>query len=207
MKKILCYGDSNTWGYKPASGARFSKDIRWPALMGKLLQSNYEIIEEGYNGRTALNLYPGSDPTNGIDSIKKIITKHVPVNIALIFLGLNDLFGVPEEPLWKITGAVEEIAETIKNAHSSPKFPLPKIILIGLPKISLSPEEAPFYELTINNMQAFSEMLSQLSLKKDYHFIDISSTIKTSAIDGAHLDAAKHKKLAHIITDYLNSLL
>lgn len=207
MKKILCYGDSNTWGYKPATGTRFSKDIRWPALMGKLLQSNYEIIEEGYNGRTALNLYPGSDPANGIDSIKKIIKKHVPVNIALIFLGLNDLFGAPEEPLWKITAAVEKIAETIKNAHSYSKFPLPEIILIGLPKINLSAEEAYFYELIINKIQAFSEMLHQLSLKKSYHFIDISGTIKTSALDGTHLDAAEHKKLAHITANYLNSLL
>lgn len=207
MKKILCYGDSNTWGYKPANGSRFSKEVRWPALMGKLLESNYEIVEEGHNGRTALNLYPGFDPANGIDCIKKIIGRHLPVNIALIFLGLNDVFAAPEEPLWKIAGAVEEIAEIIKKSHSALNFSSPEILLIGLPQISVSPEEAHFYELTINKMQAFSEALNQLALKKKYHFIDISSTIKTSPLDGAHLDAAEHKKLAHITADYLNSLI
>jgi hypothetical protein len=31
VKSILCYGDSNTWGYIPSSGAvkRYSREIRW----------------------------------------------------------------------------------------------------------------------------------------------------------------------------------
>lgn len=207
MKKILCYGDSNTWGFKPADGSRFSKDVRWPALMGKYLKSDCEIIEEGLSGRTALNLYPGFDPANGIDYIKKLIETHVPVNIAIIFLGLNDMFAAPDEPLWEIAGAVEEIAEIIINAHKALNSPLPEIFLIGLPEISVSPEEASFYELTINKMHSFSEILAQSALKDGYHFIDISSSIKTSPLDGAHLDAAEHKKLAHITADSLNSLI
>lgn len=207
MKKILCYGDSNTWGYKPADGSRFSKDVRWPPLMGKYLKGDFEIIEEGHNGRSALNLYPGYDPANGIDSIKKIIGEHIPVNIALIFLGLNDIFSAPDEPLWKIASALEEIAETIKTAHTLSKFPSPVIILIGLPKINISPEEARFYEIAINKVKAFSEIVGQSALKNGYHFIDISSRIKTSPLDGTHLDAAGHKRLAHITADYLNSII
>ena len=29
MKKIICYGDSNTFGYNPKDGSRFDENIRW----------------------------------------------------------------------------------------------------------------------------------------------------------------------------------
>jgi len=206
MKKILCYGDSNTWGYRPADGSRFSKDVRWPSLMSQYLKDNYVIIEEGLNGRSALNLYPGYDAANGIDCIKKIIGKHIPVDIAFIFLGLNDIFAAPDEPLWKISSAVEEIAEIIINTHTSLKFHSPEIVLIGLPEISLSPAEAIFYEIAINKIRSFSEIMAQSALNSGYHFIDIYGKIKTSPLDGTHLDDKEHKKLAHITADYLNRL-
>jgi lysophospholipase L1-like esterase len=207
MKKVLCYGDSNTWGYSPADGLRFSKDVRWPLLMTRYLKDDYRIIEEGLNGRSALNLYPGYDEANGIDCIKKIIGNHVPVDIALIFLGLNDIFAAPDEPLWKIANAIEEIAEIIKDANISSRFHSPEIILIGLPKISLSPAEAQFYEIAINKIHAFPELLAQSALKRGYHFIDIYGKIKTSPIDGTHLNDKEHKKLAQITANYLNRLL
>ncbi|MCC8191174.1 MAG: hydrolase, partial [Planctomycetes bacterium] len=52
-KGILCYGDSNTWGYVPGGdGARFPSHVRWPGVLSKLLRTNYRITEEGLNGRT-----------------------------------------------------------------------------------------------------------------------------------------------------------
>ena len=50
-KKILCFGDSLTWGYDPEKRQRFDADSRWPRVMGSLLGDGYEVIEEGQNGR------------------------------------------------------------------------------------------------------------------------------------------------------------
>jgi lysophospholipase L1-like esterase len=52
MKRILCYGDSNTWGYDPVSKDRLDRDTRWPRALRVALASGYEIIEEGLGGRT-----------------------------------------------------------------------------------------------------------------------------------------------------------
>ena len=52
MKTILCFGDSNTWGYSPQTGTRFPPDIRWTGVLQKSLGDNYRVIEEGLNGRT-----------------------------------------------------------------------------------------------------------------------------------------------------------
>jgi lysophospholipase L1-like esterase len=35
MRTILCYGDSNTWGYEPATGNRFPEDVRWPGVLAE----------------------------------------------------------------------------------------------------------------------------------------------------------------------------
>ena len=36
MKRILCYGDSNTWGFMGESGERFDEQTRWPCLLEQL---------------------------------------------------------------------------------------------------------------------------------------------------------------------------
>lgn len=50
-KRILCIGDSNTWGYIPGSGERYEKNVRWTGKLAQTLGENYEVIEEGMNGR------------------------------------------------------------------------------------------------------------------------------------------------------------
>ena len=52
MKQIICYGDSNTFGYIPGSGKRYPKDIRWTGVLSNLLGDEYKVIEEGCNNRT-----------------------------------------------------------------------------------------------------------------------------------------------------------
>ena len=51
-KRIICFGDSNTWGYNPVTGERFDENTRWPMRMQQILGDEYQVIEEGQNGRT-----------------------------------------------------------------------------------------------------------------------------------------------------------
>jgi len=52
MKKILCYGDSNTHGTKPMRAekdvARFASLERWPGIVGAELGAEYQIIEKAF---------------------------------------------------------------------------------------------------------------------------------------------------------------
>ena len=54
MKNILCYGDSNTWGANPNDGSRYTDDVRWTGILQRELGGGYQVIEEGYNGRTSI---------------------------------------------------------------------------------------------------------------------------------------------------------
>lgn len=53
-KRILCFGDSNTWGYDGQTGLRFDEDTRWTSLLQSLLGPEYAVLEEGQNGRTTV---------------------------------------------------------------------------------------------------------------------------------------------------------
>ena len=52
MKNILCYGDSNTWGYDAETALRFPPEVRWTGRLQALLGPEYRVLESGLNGRT-----------------------------------------------------------------------------------------------------------------------------------------------------------
>jgi len=56
MKTILCYGDSNTWGYTPNTGAKIPFEKKWPGIMQARLGTAARVIDEGLNGRTTRSL-------------------------------------------------------------------------------------------------------------------------------------------------------
>ena len=55
MKKILIYGDSNTWGDNFFLGKRIDDDKQWANILQKKLGSEYKVIQEGLPGRIAGN--------------------------------------------------------------------------------------------------------------------------------------------------------
>ena len=54
-KRILCYGDSNTWGYKPVTGERYDEDERFTGVLARELGEDYRVVEEGLVGRTTVS--------------------------------------------------------------------------------------------------------------------------------------------------------
>ena len=54
MKTVLCYGDSNTYGFNPSNGFRYPENVRWTGRLQSALGDGYKIIEEGCNGRTTI---------------------------------------------------------------------------------------------------------------------------------------------------------
>ena len=78
--RILCIGDSNTWGYNPVNGHRFEK--RWTKVLSELMPDN-EIIEEGVNGRTVTSIDSVFKEKCGIKGLKMILMSHKPVDYVI----------------------------------------------------------------------------------------------------------------------------
>ena len=91
MTTVLCYGDSNTFGYVPETGLRYPKEVRYTGRLQQLLGEGYTVIEEGCNGRTTIYDDPIDGWKNGRDYLKPCLHSHRPVDIVTMMLGSNDL--------------------------------------------------------------------------------------------------------------------
>ena len=90
MKTVLCYGDSNTYGYDPRSGLRYPASVRWTCRLATLLGPDYHVIEEGCNGRTTVFDDPIEGWKNGLGYLKPCLNSHKPVDIVILMLGPED---------------------------------------------------------------------------------------------------------------------
>ncbi|HPS56571.1 MAG TPA: GDSL-type esterase/lipase family protein [Spirochaetota bacterium] len=206
MKKILCYGDSNTWGCSPADGSRFGEDVRWPMVMASCLGSGFEIIEDAKCGRTVLDL--NSDPElNGISWIQSKVESYMPLYLAIICLGTNDVFDPGELPLTRILAGLEKITGIVRESHIKQSIVSPHIILLTPVMHTAQPEEMNFYRLQINKTAALIAEYTILARETGSLCLDISGIITASDKDGSHLERESHIKLGRTVAEYIKSEL
>ena len=87
---ILCFGDSNTYGYKPDGTGRFDENTRWTQILQKKLGSGYRSIEEGLCGRTTVFQDELREGRRGLDLIGVTVEMHNPLDLMILMLGTND---------------------------------------------------------------------------------------------------------------------
>jgi len=83
VKRILCYGDSNTWGYTPGTGCRFDEDTRWTGLVQRRFDNTLRIIEGGLNGRTTSFSDPFLDYLNGRHGLAYSMVTSKPIDFSI----------------------------------------------------------------------------------------------------------------------------
>ncbi len=123
MKTILCYGDSNTWGWNPEKydektdhKARYPRDVRWTGRLQKLLGDNYYVIEEGLNGR-ATNLNHSEPPDrNGKTYLMPCLYSQSPIDLVILFLGGNDLKAIYNRSAKEIADGLSELISMIQSS-------------------------------------------------------------------------------------------
>lgn len=93
--KIICYGDSNTYGYDPRSflGDRYPAENRWVDILARKLGCT--AVNAGMNGR----------------EIPRYPVKFDPADLLLIMLGTNDLLqgNSPEQVRARMARFVDSI--------------------------------------------------------------------------------------------------
>lgn len=203
MKTILCYGDSNTYGYRPDTGGRYPADIRWTGVLAELLGKEYRIIEEGCNGRTTVFDDPMEGWKNGRDYLKPCLHSHRPVDMVILMLGSNDLKEVFHASVKEIIRGVETLVDIILQFTKEKQGYQPRIILVSPPQIGEEIEKGSFGDAftvsAVERSKEFPAYYEELAGRKNCIFLDAAKIVTASELDSLHLSPEAHGRLAEAL--------
>jgi len=204
MKNILCFGDSNTWGYSPQDGNRFPPDIRWTGVLQKSLGADYRIIEEGLNGRTTFINEDERPLRSGSDVLQIILESHRPLDFVIIMLGTNDLKVEFNLSVEEIAQGAKTLCEMVLNSEYLADN-IPQILLVSPTHIgsSIMPDQEEFFKQAREKSYQFAEHYEKAAAEIGVHFLDAANIVGPSKVDGVHWDADQHvkfgKELANLV--------
>ena len=173
--RILCFGDSNTYGYDPRCffGDRYGAGDRWVDLLAK--QTGHECINAGANGREI--------PRNPYSL--QVLVEHAPVDIFLVMLGTNDL----------LQGAPAKEATARMETFLNPLLPHCKQILLVAPPPIKRGSWVPTDELVAESYH-LAEGYRLLAEMLNIPFVDTRHWNIELTFDGVHFTEAGHHTFA-----------
>lgn len=171
---VICYGDSNTYGYDPRSylGGRY--DHPWPELLAE--KTGWSVINLGENGREI-----------------PISTVHFPqdTDLLIILLGTNDLL-----QFWTPDAAAEKMERFLRSLTLEKE----KIVLLAPPPMVFGEwvQDQELIEDAISLGDCYKALAQHLDIR--YARIHCGNTM---AHDGVHLTEEGHSVFAEDLFEYL----
>jgi lysophospholipase L1-like esterase len=207
MKTILCYGDSNTWGFNPATKERYGRDIRWPGVFRNALGEGYLVIEEGLNGRTTVWDDPIEEYRNGKEYLPPCLITHKPLDLVVIMLGTNDLKRRFSLSAYDIARGAGVLVEIIQRSDTGLNDQAPKVLLLAPPPVAKLTEFVDMFEGSEVKSQKLGHYYRQIAEELGCEFFDTSEVIVSSDVDGIHLDPEEHRKLGEAVALRVKEIL
>lgn len=209
-KRIMCFGDSNTWGYIPGDGHRYPETVRWTGILQDMLGDGWCIIEEGLNGRTTVFDKPFDECLNGLSGLGYALKSQKPLDCVVFLLGTNDL--VNQEP--RVIGlGMEKLVRTVLCADSiytvtQPVFnDGPRILLIAPVPFDESVDSRSSQICAASgkykNSLLLKDIYEKIAAKYGIVFLDASQYAQASDIDGIHLPPQAHMALGRAVYEKL----
>lgn len=180
--KILCIGDSNTYGYDPRSyiGSRYPAEVRWTDRL-----SDCEVINCGVNGMTI---------PRGQSRYAGLIRLNEP-DLVIVMLGTNDLFS---------SLSAEQIAARMGAFLDS-------IISTGKPIMLISPPVLQYGDWVMDDdlveeSENLGEAYCELASEKGCMFADSAEWGIEMTFDGVHFSEEGHATFAVRLEEILKQV-
>lgn len=201
MKKILCYGDSNTFGFNPENFGRYNKNERWSGILSELLP-DFEIIEEGMNNRLGFFDSPEGLKHSGGKYLSLLMKDYKDIDIFILALGTNDaqFFFNLDENIAK--NGLENLVRTIYQINKNTK-----IILIPPVKIEENIIDGMFqtqFDLeSVEKIKRVFPLYQQIAKEYDCLYFDFNQFTTPSETDGLHYTKESHKIIAQNLAKFI----
>ena len=209
-KRILCFGDSNTFGFNAKTEGRFDEEVRWTRRLGKALGEEYEIIEEGLGGRNAVCEDPLKEGLSGLAYLYPCLLTHTPLDLVIIMLGTNDAKERFSLTPYNIAMGIMKLSDKVRNSMAGREKKDPPILIISPPPIGKEYQEKLAYlsmgrecDVKTRDMVPY---LAEMARANDYYFLEAGLTITMASADYVHLDEKGHEKMALVIEEKIRAI-
>jgi len=205
MKRILCFGDSNTFGYNAKDASRLGTDQRWSGILKNILKDKYEVIEEGFQNRTGFVDNPECIEMSGLKYFPKIMEKLGKIDILIFALGTNDLqlyYDVKEQDIYD---GFNFYIEILKKNNSNAKVLIIAPVLLN-EDIIKGNFSFQFNIDSIEKSAKFIKIFKTFAQENNYEFLDINQYTRPEITDGLHYDADAHLIIAQKIFNIIDKI-
>lgn len=215
-KRILCFGDSLTWGWMPVDGVvpttRYPFTQRWTGVAAASLGEGYEIIEEGLSGRTTNLDDPADARLNGSAYLPAALASHFPLDLVVLMLGTNDTKAVFRRSAYDIAYGLSQLLVQVGTSAGGvgTAYPAPRALVVAPPPLGAMTE--PWLQVTFDGTsQAKSRDLAghyeALAGFFKVDFLDAGKVLTTDGSDGVHFTAENNRALGLAIAAKAKAIL
>lgn len=214
MRSVLCFGDSNTFGYDPqgvASGTRFRYpvDVRWPGVLQGLLGPDWRIVEEGLCGRTTVHRDPFEGGLCGLDELPVALASAQPIDCIVLMLGTNDMKTCFNLAANDIARGVESLVLAIKRFPWAVGCWEPMILVVSPPHIGEGVRNvvlSSFGEHSVRVSHEVAEAYRVVADEQGCAYLDASKVCEPSPIDHIHMTPQGHGELARAVAKAIGEM-
>lgn len=215
-RTVLCFGDSNTWGYEPGTGARYPRAVRWPGELAAELGAGWHVVEAGLNGRTTVFDDPLGDK-NGLRHLGPVLESAAPVDVVVVLLGTNDLKTRFRASAYEIAEGAGRLVDLVRASAAGPAGAAPEVLLVAPPPIAdlagwVARDPAAFegfeegWRDGFATSRAFARQHARVARVLGVAFLDAGAHVATSPIDGVHWTAEGHAAFGQAAATALRAL-
>jgi lysophospholipase L1-like esterase len=207
MAVIVAFGDSNTWGFDPATATRFAPEARWTGVMRRELGASHSVIEEGLNGRTTVFTDPIEPDRRGADYLPPCLRSHAPLDLLIIALGCNDMKMRFSASPGDIANGAERLILMTRAEPAGPNGAPPKILLVAPPPLVKLTAFAEMFQGATEKSRVLGARYREIAERHKVGFVDAGEFIACSPLDGIHYEADQHAILGRVMAEAVRMTL
>ena len=217
MKQILCFGDSNTWGYDGESRKRLPWGKRWTSLLQEKFDSEKpsaltkkavtaRIIEEGLCGRTTIFEDPLRQGRRGTALLPTLLETHEGIDAVILMLGTNDcktVFGASAEVIGM---GITRLLEQIQRYAPKARVLLISPIYLG-EKVWQEGFDQEFSPDSVKVSKELEKVYQRIAREKQVEFLPAAAYVSCCVADQEHMNAQGHQIFASVVYEKLSKML
>jgi lysophospholipase L1-like esterase len=176
---------------------------RWPGVLQRALGDYVHVIEAGLNGRTTVFDVPEDPDRNGLAFLPATLETHAPVDVLVLFLGVNDFFLPYQVTAWRVAHAVGALVDAARGSAWGPGGGPPAVVVLCPPPFAdLGADRAgsPHGEAETKRL---GDEFRAMATEHECEVVDLAGQAAFAVPDGIHFDASGHGAIGALLAEHL----